>query len=112
MTAPLLSPRALPKTPESPDTVLEVETPAPDPPDAALPYVEPALPPENEKAPTPDVILGVWNGIPNWQCTRCPFATIEGEAAIREHIAERHLEEVMTVEDRARRAGIIIVKGK
>jgi hypothetical protein len=101
-----------PETPESPDTVKGVQTPAPTPPDAALPPPGPAIAPENEEAPTPDVILGVWGNLPNWQCTRCPFATLDGEAAIREHIAERHLEEVLTVEDRARAAGIIIAKGK
>lgn len=31
-----------------------------------------------------------WNGRPLWECARCAFDTLEGEAAMLAHIAERH----------------------
>ena len=112
MTAPTKFPRPAPveeaETPESPRKPEEVCNRAPEPPVASLPYAGPVAAPKNEDAPTPDVIVGTWNGLPNWQCTRCPYSTVDGEDVIRQHIAECHLAEVMTIEQRARASGLII----
>lgn len=31
-----------------------------------------------------------WNGIPNYECRECPYATVEGLEAVLRHINERH----------------------
>ena len=62
--------------------------------------------------PTADFTVGTWSGLPNWQCTRCPYSTVEGQSAIVEHILDRHGEEFQTVEDRAQAAGLIVPKKK
>ncbi len=62
--------------------------------------------------PKPHWTVGSWSGIPNYQCAYCPFATIDGEEAIRQHIIDRHLPQVMTLEDRARASGLVLGKGR
>ena len=34
--------------------------------------------------------MGQWKGLPRWQCKLCRFDTLEGEKAIREHLASVH----------------------
>jgi hypothetical protein len=31
-----------------------------------------------------------WKGLPKWQCTRCPWSTLQGEAEMLAHIEQRH----------------------
>jgi len=33
---------------------------------------------------------GTWNKLPRWQCKLCSWDTLEGEAAMLQHIMERH----------------------
>lgn len=34
--------------------------------------------------------MGEWNGKPQWRCKLCPWDTLEGEAAMLDHMATRH----------------------
>jgi hypothetical protein len=43
-----------------------------------------------EPAPSPDYTIVDWAGHPNYKCARCSFATLDGEAVIREHLRVRH----------------------
>lgn len=43
--------------------------------------------PEPEELPW---IMGTWHGLPRWQCALCPWDTLEGEAAMIEHIEQLH----------------------
>jgi len=35
--------------------------------------------------------VGTWRGRPRWQCRVCPWDTLKGEGAVREHIVSVHL---------------------
>lgn len=38
--------------------------------------------------------VGEWNGHVQWRCRLCPWDTLKGEAAMREHLAARHAPKV------------------
>lgn len=45
----------------------------------------------SQPAPSePAYVVGTWCGIPRWQCLKCPWDTVESEAVMLQHIAERH----------------------
>jgi hypothetical protein len=47
--------------------------------------------PQSDPAPeNPYFTMGRWNGLPQWKCTQCPWDTLDGEATLMEHYAERH----------------------
>jgi hypothetical protein len=47
--------------------------------------------PELEAGPDDNLYtMGSWNGKPQWKCSLCPWDTLEGEAAMLEHLATRH----------------------
>jgi hypothetical protein len=58
--------------------------------EGALP--EAVFPPEEEKAPAEEKPYTVdqWGGFTQWQCKLCPWDTLEGEAAMLEHLASAH----------------------
>jgi hypothetical protein len=38
----------------------------------------------------PAFTTNTWGGLRRWACARCPWDTLDGEDAMRAHIAERH----------------------
>jgi hypothetical protein len=51
---------------------------------------EPEPETESEAEPDKPYTMGEWNGKPQWKCKLCPWDTLEGEAAMLEHLATRH----------------------
>lgn len=46
-----------------------------------------------ENAPEPEnqlFTVGAWHALPQWRCNLCPWDTLDGEAAMLAHLAERH----------------------
>ena len=48
------------------------------------------VPPEEREEKPKLYSVGTWKGLPRWQCGLCPWDTLEGLAAMMEHIRERH----------------------
>lgn len=63
--------------------------------------VEPP-PSEDEEKP---YSLGTWRGRMQWKCKQCPWDTLEGEAAMLEHIASAHTPP-------PKRKGIVLIADK
>lgn len=45
--------------------------------------------PPAEPAEEPQYVENLWSGLPNFQCARCPFATLN-EAHMRLHVSTAH----------------------
>jgi hypothetical protein len=55
---------------------------------------EEAKPEMPQAAAMPEVpwTMGTWKGLPQWRCRLCPWDTLKGEAEMRKHIEEAHLQ--------------------
>jgi hypothetical protein len=45
---------------------------------------------ERTENPEPLYTVGRWKGLTQYRCTLCGWDTLHGEAAMREHMAQRH----------------------
>lgn len=57
---------------------------------ASLAVVETPMEDRVEPEPWLPYRLGQWGGLTQWACRLCPWDTLEGEAAMMEHLAARH----------------------
>ena len=63
--------------------------------------------------PTPQTedvgwVVGTWGGMPNYLCRYCPFSTVAGVEAIRQHVKDQHTPDPADLAERARNAGLIL----
>jgi|GEM_PF-6233352 hypothetical protein len=52
------------------------------------------LPIQELEAP-PLFRIGTWSGLPIWQCNLCEWDTLDGEAQMMIHLANRHMPQVV-----------------